>query len=473
MSENREDTNWDTAQQTHREIQEEILHSRNLELFEDVERLLPPAKFPTCVEQEMPVDPWDPADQKSKRKLPGSQTVKGHKRGRDDDDAPAQSRGKVKKSRGHDIPDDAHDGFVSVAELLKRKGKGKGKGKGQSTRASASPSPDEDDELVLFGQKIAGTGRKRARHTPESSEDDDDEAEQELLYGTVGKGKGPVRKGTSDTKSKGKTAMSKGARETKKAKTAQIKETEEEKKKRLEREDIDKRAIDFFNTYGPTRKRSLATPSVTPPSSPPTRSSVKATHPPPSPSTDGSLEKTAAFGGNGNKLSPSTAAMAGFSQVDVIDLSWDDDAVVESHEPSPGGGANGTRCPTDAVQSKPPPLQHSRSAQMMPPPPIPTRPAGSPAHFGLFDSPFALRPGHPPLPPSSESPVRPNAITSSTSPARPAPAGRAVAAIDSSPSVPVQRRQRRPRAHPNRVRPLVSVSLFLDAHRTSQIDDSS
>jgi len=50
MSEGREDANWDTAQQIHREIQEEILHSRNLELFEDVEPLIPLGKKPQCVE---------------------------------------------------------------------------------------------------------------------------------------------------------------------------------------------------------------------------------------------------------------------------------------------------------------------------------------------------------------------------------------------------------------------------------------
>jgi ATP-dependent DNA helicase MPH1 len=72
MSELREDTNWDTAQQTHREIQHEILHSRNLELFEDVERLLPLGSLPDCTEKLMAIDPWDPADMKKKRLLPSA-----------------------------------------------------------------------------------------------------------------------------------------------------------------------------------------------------------------------------------------------------------------------------------------------------------------------------------------------------------------------------------------------------------------
>ena len=72
MSEEREDANWDKAQRSHRDIQEEILHSRNLELFEDVERLLPGPELPECLEQLMPVDQWDPEDQKLKRKLPSA-----------------------------------------------------------------------------------------------------------------------------------------------------------------------------------------------------------------------------------------------------------------------------------------------------------------------------------------------------------------------------------------------------------------
>lgn len=111
MSEGREDANWDTAQQTHREIQEEILHSRNLELFEDVERLLPPGKLPTCVEREMPVDPWDPDEGKTRKRLAAA-----------DKEEKEQAK-KAKKQRGHEIPEGGLEGFKSVAELLRDCGK--------------------------------------------------------------------------------------------------------------------------------------------------------------------------------------------------------------------------------------------------------------------------------------------------------------------------------------------------------------
>lgn len=454
MSENREETNWDSAQQTHREIQEEILHSRNLELFDDVERLLPRGKFPTCVEQEMPVDPWDPADQKLRTKLPGSQAVAGPKRARPDTASKSKTDTKSKKPRGHEIPDDAHDGFLSVAELLKRKST-TAKGKKQ-TRIASAPLSDEgsegsvDDELVLFGQKISGTGRKRARNSLELSEHDS-EAENELLYGTISKGKA---KAQPAVKARGKAVQTEATRKPKKPKVVKAKETETEEKERVEREEMNQRAVDFFNTLGPTRKRAIATASPTPPSSPPFRSPAQSTRPPPSPIAVKHVEAASRpVRQAGNKLSPATAALVGFSQVDAIDLSWDDQEVVMSGMDSPGVSSR----PGQPIGlTKPTALQQTRSAQMMPPPPVPSRPA---ANLGLFDSPFAIRPGPSHRLPASSSPTRNGIILNSTSPSsyRDA-AGPGRAAADSSPLIPVQRRQRRPKIHPDRVRPLVSPS---------------
>jgi ATP-dependent DNA helicase MPH1 len=204
MSAGREDTNWDSAQQTHREIQEEILHSRNLELFEDVEPLLIPGQFPKCVEQEMPVDPWDPADQKSRTRLPGSQGV----------DTASKT---TKKSRGHEIPDDAPDGFMSVAALLKGKGKGK--------KRARSPTPIQSDH--------------------DDDDDHDSEAENALLFGAVRPTKPMTAKEKAYAKGKAKGLAKKAeAMEKKygpkKARVAAAKETKEQKQKRLEEEKIRK-----------------------------------------------------------------------------------------------------------------------------------------------------------------------------------------------------------------------------------------
>jgi ATP-dependent DNA helicase MPH1 len=421
MSEGREDMNWESAQQTHREIQEEILHSRNLELFEDVEPLLIPGHFPKCVEQEMPVDPWDPSDQKLKKRLPGSQA-----------DEPKSKT--TKKPRGHEIPDDAHDGFMSVSALLKGKGKGK--------KRARSPTPVQSDD--------------------DDDNDHDEEAENALLFGSV---KATTTKSRAQAKGKAKGLAKKAEAVEKKngakrAKAAAVepKETKEEKKKRLEREEAEetnRMAIDFFNTYGPIRRRA-ATPPATPPSSSPSDATEPAAKPsrlkpkragfPPSPISDESLTKSGPC--EDVPISPRTAALAGFSQLDAIDLSWDDDEI-EMIEAGPSR-------PTK------PPLVQSHSTTMMPPPPIPTsRPSVSPA----VDSPFNIRPGaRRPVRDLDTSPVL--VIPSSESPVRSTTRNRNTE--DSSPLVPQRRprqrqarEHRRPRANREAVNGLVSIQFKL------------
>ena len=392
MSEGREDMNWDSAQQTHREIQEEILHSRNLELFEDVEPLLIPGQFPKCVEQEMPVDPWDPADQKMKTRLPGSQDVKATKT--------------TKKSRGHEIPDDAIDGFMSVADLLK--GRGKGKKRARSPTPVQSENEDEDEH--------------------------DEDAENALLYGTV---KSTTTKKLTKAQAKGRAtglakkaeAIEKKKAATKKAKVSVPNETKEEKKKRLEYEERTKIAIDFFNTYGPVRRGRSSPPATPPTSSPsgadrPTRIKPKKAGHPPSPISDESLTKA----GPSTTISPNTAALAGFSQLDPIDFNWDDDDMDDIQEVQ-AGPSRPTR----------PTLVQSRSTAMMPPPPVPaSRPSVSPANRAA-DSPFNLSP-------APRTAIRDRPVD------------------DSSPLVPQPRRQRqtrerrRPRVDKETINNLVSNS---------------
>jgi ATP-dependent DNA helicase MPH1 len=429
MSEGREDTNWESAQQTHREIQEEILHSRNLELFEDVEPLLIPGQFPKCVEQEMPVDPWDPADQKMKTRLLGSQEVKA-----------------TKKSRGHEIPDDAIDGFMSVADLLK--GKGKGKKRARSPTPVRSDGDDDNDEH-------------------------DDEAEHALLYGTV---KSTTAKTLTKAQAKGRSkglakkaeAVEKKAAANKKAKVSVPKETKEEKKKRLESEETTKMAIDFFNTYGPIRRREPSPPRTPPSSSPseverPARIKPRRAGHPPSPISDESLTKA----GPSTTISPGTAALAGLSQLDAIDFSWDNDDLDDDIQEIPAGPSRPQK----------PSLVQSRSTAMMPPPPLPaSRASASPANKAA-DSPFNIRPGgqRRPVHPPGDSSVAQLVAPFSESPARPATRDGAV--DDSSPLVPQPRRprqpreRRRPRVDKETVRNLVSPlnfeSIMTDAKSSS------
>jgi len=285
MSEDREDRNWDKAQQTHREIQEEILHSRNLELFEDVERLLPPGEFPTCTEREMAIDPWDPAEMKKKKLLPAATQ-----------EQVAKSNGtKAKRVRGMEIPDFAHEGFKSVAELLKL-GAAKQKKRGRKS-ALEDVLEDAADEV-----------------SEEEEEEEDvpdfDVREHEMLYGSTSSWK--KSPATKPRAKKAKTTPTKTAKPKPppKAKKKTKAELEEEERAR-QREELSRQAREFFATQSIVRAR---TPSPTPAVSLGVSKSDKSApmfSPSPSP------EKRS------DRLSPRTAAAAGFSQVCV--LSSDDD----------------------------------------------------------------------------------------------------------------------------------------------------
>jgi ATP-dependent DNA helicase MPH1 len=283
MSENREDTNWETAQQTHREIQEEILHSRNLELFEDVERLLPPGPLPKCTEQEMAIDPWDPADQKKKSVLPSATQEQVAK----------AKATRAKRANGLEIPKGVQDGFRSVSELLKLAGAKK------RGRKSAAEKAAE-----------AAAAAAVARLTEEEEEDEDqdednsadDAAEHEMLYGSVrskSSGKRPTPKSTP------KRPPAKKVRTSASGKTASQITNEARTRERAE---LSRQAMDFFNTQSIVRARTPTPTPLTP------RSSRTASLGP-----DIDSEPAA-----GTRLSPRTAAAAGFSQA-IIALSSDDE----------------------------------------------------------------------------------------------------------------------------------------------------
>ncbi|KAL1412451.1 3'-5' DNA helicase [Vanrija albida] len=460
MSEGREDTNLDTAQRVHRDIQEEILHSRNLELFEDVERLLPPGPLPTVLEQEMEVDPWDPSEQKHKVKL-------------------AAASGKSAKAkptttkRGHDIPEDAHHGFKSVAALLKESAAKK------KRRRKADPSSDESEDEAMAIDLSAM-----------DESDDEDEDDSELLYGNVATsrmGSGPAQKvarARGTKKARLGSRPSSGATGSAKSKKSQAerdeeqrleeKRQEEERKQQEEerRQELNRGALEFFRTQGLPRDR---TPS-------PSKSSPVRCTPPSSPHAYAANDEVEGKdNGNGTRLSPSLAAAAGFSQLDGF---WDDDEdlgnVFTQRSPPPSPPPETTVPPATVQAQRTAPLVPSRSTDQMPPPPVPQTPfTGGANRFGdspLAQSPFASggatqfpvrRPGHRAVPlflPSSDPPdvspaPRPlqrlrRRVTSSS----PAGVHEAVAPVRGS---------RRPRRAPGAVRQMLDLDAGVSGSESS------
>lgn len=403
MSENREDYNWDTAQQTHRDIQEEILHSRNLELFADVERLLPQGEFPTCLEQEMEVDPWDPAEKKAK-KLPGVDRISKTKS--KDEDGVGKGKGKA-KTRGHEIPEGGHEGFKTVAELLRRAGLPKDKmvkgsaGKRKSGVAVLSDKEEEEGDTeeeereaeLLFGH-IPGnptnrTAKKSATVTKPKPKPKPKEMKNSAVtilsdseddLGLADQGDDGVE--VIDVTRPAKKAKTKPARITISSKATPPKQA------RVTPEDASGKGgigsgLDFFNFERPPR-RHIPTRA---PSSPPASSSPAKVF-----DVDAGLHTDAQPKHEAKaRLSPRTAARAGFSQLDPIDFSWDDmeDEVLPTAIKSKSGASTKPISPTPMPVPNPAfrarimglkknpttPGPSGKSGVGMPPPPVPDTPS--------------------------------------------------------------------------------------------------
>lgn len=442
LSEGREDYNWDTAQQTHRDIQEEILHSRNLELFEDVERLLPPGKLPLCVEQEMPVDPWDPEEGKSRKRLSAV-------------DREEKAAGKkVKKQRGHEIPEDGLTGFKSVADLLRDCGK---LPKGKKKKVDVLESEEEEEEVEEeIERPVKGKRKGKSENLPPKSkkkaistilsESEESETLVDLddMFADMDKKKDqdvskkrPVKRARSGSaQPKPPPAKRKSTAKSKKdqeaaRRIAEVAEVVEE----VERRPISS-TIDLFTAEPEPRRPGVASPMLTPPESPsPKKIASHRLLSPESPRTltDDPFNLVPP---GATKLSPGIAAKAGFSQIAPIDMSWDDDLasspvvplrpvqVPARSTPLPLPASFHTPIPslTSSLQasgvrrrimgiSRPKnspsavPLQGTMSRDAMPPPPVPLH-RSSPANGLMPSSPAPLVRSSPAIPFSVAPPPR-------------------------------------------------------------------
>ncbi|KAF9459485.1 hypothetical protein BDZ94DRAFT_1300548 [Collybia nuda] len=128
LAEGREEFNLDKANETYKEVQKIIWRGEKLELYADVERLLPEHVKPQCLEKVMEIQEY--AREETRRRKETLSPTKGIKRKRNDDVA-------------RNIPTGANTGFVSVADLLV---------KGQTKRKKASVPKDfelagQDDDI--------------------------------------------------------------------------------------------------------------------------------------------------------------------------------------------------------------------------------------------------------------------------------------------------------------------------------------
>lgn len=126
LAEQREEHNWTKAQATYSDVQKSIVRGEDLELFGDVERLLPDHIKPECIEQEVDIVEYTRDDPK--------------KRMKEGWDQPAAKRRKRNDDIGRNIPAGAYTGFVSAAELVMKK-------RGKKKIVEFDPHAADDDDI--------------------------------------------------------------------------------------------------------------------------------------------------------------------------------------------------------------------------------------------------------------------------------------------------------------------------------------
>jgi ATP-dependent DNA helicase MPH1 len=134
LAEGREDLNFDKAKDTHKAVQKTILSGDQLELYADVERLLPEHIKPECLEKRMEIQEYIRDEDRRSRKEGNRSPTKTAKRKRNDDIS-------------RNIPTGASTGFVSVAELVVKAAKKRKKVSVSKDLDLAGQDDDTDLEL--------------------------------------------------------------------------------------------------------------------------------------------------------------------------------------------------------------------------------------------------------------------------------------------------------------------------------------
>ncbi|KAH9964439.1 hypothetical protein BC827DRAFT_1187103 [Russula dissimulans] len=143
LAEGREEMNWNKAREAYNNVQRSIVRGEQLELYDDVERLLPGHIKPECLEMVMEIEEYDRAATEKSRENTAQEPSRKRKRNND----PTR-----------DIPPGACTSFVSVAELLvKQRGKKRKKGTKFDDNAGLDDDTDEEIEAGLFAPRRAAS----------------------------------------------------------------------------------------------------------------------------------------------------------------------------------------------------------------------------------------------------------------------------------------------------------------------------
>ncbi|KAJ7107659.1 hypothetical protein C8R43DRAFT_1163829, partial [Mycena crocata] len=131
VSEGREEHNMEKAKVTYKEVQRTIVRGDQLELYGDVERLLPDHIKPECLEKAMEIQEY--VREEGRKKGSECDALKGTKRKRNDDVS-------------RNIPDGASSGFVSVSKLL---AKGSSNKRKKVAKDFDEAGQDDEDDMEI------------------------------------------------------------------------------------------------------------------------------------------------------------------------------------------------------------------------------------------------------------------------------------------------------------------------------------
>lgn len=160
VAEGREEDNFSKAKASYAAVQNAIVSGDQIELYGDVERLIPPEIKPTVVEKVMTIQPY----------MKEVKETKATKRKRSEGDGPISA------------PPGAKEGFVSVADMMKgaaAKSKAKPAGRAKKLPKRDKILTDSDDD-VPDGETILAdilqTGKKKTRSPPSANSSSEEEA---------------------------------------------------------------------------------------------------------------------------------------------------------------------------------------------------------------------------------------------------------------------------------------------------------
>ena len=153
LAQGREEQNWTRAKEKYQNVQDFIVNADQLELYGDVERLLPDHVKPECVERVMEIEEYVREEKLPKRGSRADGASPGKKRKRDDDPL-------------RNVPAGTSSGFVTVKDLIVKGTKGRKKRKVDVDPEKYTGEDDEDDleiEAGIFGARRAASTSAASR----------------------------------------------------------------------------------------------------------------------------------------------------------------------------------------------------------------------------------------------------------------------------------------------------------------------